>query len=125
MMDSKAFRFACWIIVIFLIIYLGSLVNFIFRPIAVLFQTLFAPIVIALLFAKTVRQYFKQKDTSRHIHTYCLPCSNRISYCRNSLHRTNHSKSNNDLCEQRATVCEYNARVLYEFTRTTSFSKLT
>ncbi|WP_078393502.1 AI-2E family transporter [Shouchella patagoniensis] len=57
MMDSKAFRFACWIIVIFLIIYLGSLVNFIFRPIAVLFQTLFAPIVIALIIYYLLRPF--------------------------------------------------------------------
>ncbi|MBG9783387.1 membrane protein [Alkalihalobacillus lehensis] len=57
LMESKAFRFACWIIIIFLIIYLGSLVNFIFRPIAVLFQTLFAPIVIALIIYYLLRPF--------------------------------------------------------------------
>lgn len=57
MMDNKAFRFASWIIVILLIIYLGSLVNFIFRPIAVLFQTLFAPIVIALIIYYLLRPF--------------------------------------------------------------------
>ncbi|SDC60983.1 AI-2E family transporter [Shouchella lonarensis] len=57
MMESRLFRFACWIIVIFLIIYLGSLVNFIFKPLAVLVQTLFAPIVIALVIYYLLRPF--------------------------------------------------------------------
>ncbi|WP_017726870.1 AI-2E family transporter [Halalkalibacterium ligniniphilum] len=47
MPQSKAFRFGYGIALIFLIIYLGTLVDWIFKPIVVLVQTLFAPIVLA------------------------------------------------------------------------------
>ncbi len=47
MPQGKWFRFGYAIIMLFLIIYLGTKINFIFRPIAVLVQTLFAPIIIA------------------------------------------------------------------------------
>ncbi|OLS39553.1 AI-2E family transporter [Alkalihalophilus pseudofirmus] len=45
--QSKAFRFGVGLALVFLIIYLGSLVDWIFKPIVVLVQTLFAPIVLA------------------------------------------------------------------------------
>ncbi|WP_216828353.1 AI-2E family transporter [Alkalihalobacterium elongatum] len=44
---GKFFYFCYGVILIFLIIFLGSKVQFIFRPIVVLVQTLFAPIIIA------------------------------------------------------------------------------
>lgn len=47
MPQSKAFRIGYGIALIFLIIYLGTLVDWIFQPIVVLVQTLFAPIVLA------------------------------------------------------------------------------
>ncbi|WP_100373560.1 AI-2E family transporter [Bacillus sp. FJAT-45037] len=47
MPQSKAFRFGVWLVLIFLVIYLGSLVDWIFKPVVVLVQTLFAPIVLA------------------------------------------------------------------------------
>ncbi|WP_368503730.1 AI-2E family transporter [Alkalihalophilus sp. As8PL] len=47
MPQSKAFRVGIGIALILLIIYLGSLVDWIFKPIVVLVQTLFAPIVLA------------------------------------------------------------------------------
>jgi len=47
MPQGKWFRIGYGIIVLFLIIYLGTLIDFIFRPIVVLVQTLFAPIILA------------------------------------------------------------------------------
>lgn len=47
MPQGKYFRIGYAIIIIFLIIYLGTLIDFIFRPIVVLVQTLFAPIILA------------------------------------------------------------------------------
>ncbi|RFU66383.1 AI-2E family transporter [Peribacillus saganii] len=47
MPQSKWFRFGYGIALILLIIFLGSLVDFIFTPIAVMVTTLFAPIVLA------------------------------------------------------------------------------
>ncbi|MDV2684986.1 AI-2E family transporter [Alkalihalophilus lindianensis] len=47
MPQGKAFRVGIGIVLILLIIYLGSLVDWIFKPIVVLVQTLFAPIVLA------------------------------------------------------------------------------
>jgi predicted PurR-regulated permease PerM len=47
MPQGKGFRIGIGIALILLIIYLGSLVDWIFKPIVVLVQTLFAPIVLA------------------------------------------------------------------------------
>ena len=47
MPQGKFFRIGYGIIMIFIIIYLGTLVDFIFKPIVVLVQTLFAPIILA------------------------------------------------------------------------------
>ncbi|WP_026675452.1 AI-2E family transporter [Alkalihalobacterium bogoriense] len=47
MPQGKYFRIGYALIIILLIIYLSTLVDFIFRPIAVLIQTLFAPIILA------------------------------------------------------------------------------
>lgn len=66
MMESKAFRFACWIIVLLLIVYLSSLVNFIFMPIAVLFQTLFTPIVISLVIYYLLRPFVNLLNKKLH-----------------------------------------------------------
>jgi predicted PurR-regulated permease PerM len=46
MPQTKAFRIGYGIVLIFLIIYLGSLIDWVFRPIVVLVQTLFAPIIL-------------------------------------------------------------------------------
>lgn len=47
MPQGKFFRFGYAIIIIFLIIYLATLVDFIFTPIVVFFQTLFIPVILA------------------------------------------------------------------------------
>lgn len=47
MPQGKWFRFGYGIVLVLLIIYLGSLVDWIFRPIVVFVQTLFAPVIIA------------------------------------------------------------------------------
>ncbi|WP_413379551.1 AI-2E family transporter [Alkalihalobacillus sp. 1P02AB] len=46
MPDSKYFRFGIWLALVFLIIYLASLVDWVFQPIIILVQTLFAPILL-------------------------------------------------------------------------------
>ncbi|MFC0557740.1 AI-2E family transporter [Halalkalibacter alkalisediminis] len=46
MPQTKAFRIGYGIVLIFVIIYLGSLIDWVFRPIAILVQTLFAPIIL-------------------------------------------------------------------------------
>lgn len=46
MPDGKFFRIGYAIIIIFLIIYLGTLIDFIFTPLVVLVKTLFAPILL-------------------------------------------------------------------------------
>ncbi|WP_307728692.1 AI-2E family transporter [Alkalicoccobacillus plakortidis] len=55
MPQSKSFRVGVGIALILLIIYLASLVSFIFQPIAILVQTLFAPIAIAGVFYYLLR----------------------------------------------------------------------
>ncbi|WP_332629356.1 AI-2E family transporter [Halalkalibacter flavus] len=47
MPQTKAFRIGYGIALIFIIIYLGTLIDWVFRPIVVLVQTLFAPIILA------------------------------------------------------------------------------
>ncbi|WP_096198958.1 AI-2E family transporter [Bacillus sp. FJAT-45350] len=47
MPQGKYFRFGYAIVLIFVIIYLATLIDFIFTPIVVLVQTLFAPIILA------------------------------------------------------------------------------
>lgn len=47
MPQNKAFRIGYGIVLIFIIIYLGSLIDWVFKPIVVLVQTLFAPIILA------------------------------------------------------------------------------
>ncbi|KMK74750.1 AI-2E family transporter [Alkalihalobacillus pseudalcaliphilus] len=46
MPDSKYFRFGIWLVLIFVVIYLGSLISWVFQPIIILVQTLFAPILL-------------------------------------------------------------------------------
>ncbi|TSB46162.1 AI-2E family transporter [Alkalicoccobacillus porphyridii] len=57
MPQSKYFKIGLGIALFLLIVYLASLVSFIFQPIAVLFQTLFAPIVIAGVFYYLLRPF--------------------------------------------------------------------
>ncbi len=47
MLNSKSFRAALWILLIFLIILVGTQITFIFRPIVVLISTIFFPVLIA------------------------------------------------------------------------------
>ena len=47
MPDSKYFRFAVWVLLVFLIILVGTQISFIFRPIIVLVNTLFIPVFVA------------------------------------------------------------------------------
>ncbi|KHF38440.1 AI-2E family transporter [Halalkalibacter okhensis] len=47
MPQTKAFRIGYGIVLIFIIIYLGSLIDWVFKPIVVLVQTLFAPVILA------------------------------------------------------------------------------
>lgn len=47
MPQSKAFRTGYGILLLLLIIYVGTLVDFIFRPVVVMFQTLFFPFLVA------------------------------------------------------------------------------
>ncbi|WP_034743368.1 AI-2E family transporter [Halalkalibacter wakoensis] len=47
MPQTKAFRIGYGIVLLFIIIYLGSLIDWVFRPLVVLVQTLFAPIILA------------------------------------------------------------------------------
>jgi predicted PurR-regulated permease PerM len=47
MFHSKYFRFAIWVIVVFLIILLATQITFIFRPLVVLIQTFFFPVLLA------------------------------------------------------------------------------
>ncbi|MEY2194129.1 AI-2E family transporter [Neobacillus sp. BF23-41] len=44
---TKAFRVGCGLLLIFLIIFVGMKINFVFRPIGILVQTLFFPFLIA------------------------------------------------------------------------------
>ncbi|MDQ0207953.1 AI-2E family transporter [Alkalicoccobacillus murimartini] len=55
--QSKSFRVGIGIALILLIIYLASLVSFIFEPISILVQTLFAPIAIAGVFYYLLRPF--------------------------------------------------------------------
>ncbi|MFC0469365.1 AI-2E family transporter [Halalkalibacter kiskunsagensis] len=47
MPQTKAFRIGYGIVLLFVIIYLGSLIDWVFTPIVILIQTLFAPIILA------------------------------------------------------------------------------
>ncbi len=47
MFNSKAFRTAIWILTIFIIIFVGTHISFIFIPLIVLVQTIFLPVLIA------------------------------------------------------------------------------
>ncbi|NHC38469.1 AI-2E family transporter [Bacillus sp. MM2020_1] len=44
---TKAFRWGCGLLLIFLIIFVGMKINFVFRPVGLLIQTLFFPFLIA------------------------------------------------------------------------------
>ncbi|GAE35393.1 AI-2E family transporter [Halalkalibacter akibai] len=46
MPQTKAFRIGYGIVLVFIIIYLGSLIDWVFRPVVVLVQTLFAPVIL-------------------------------------------------------------------------------
>jgi predicted PurR-regulated permease PerM len=46
MPQTKAFRIGYGIVLIFVIIYLGSLIDWVFQPVVILVQTLFAPIIL-------------------------------------------------------------------------------
>ncbi|WP_100404930.1 AI-2E family transporter [Bacillus solitudinis] len=47
MPQNKLFLFGYGLVIIFLIIYLGTLIDWVFKPVVVLVQTLFAPIILA------------------------------------------------------------------------------
>ncbi|OEH85310.1 AI-2E family transporter [Desulfuribacillus stibiiarsenatis] len=47
MLDSPYFRFAIWVLVLFLIILVGSQISFIFHPLVVIVQTVFFPILLS------------------------------------------------------------------------------
>jgi predicted PurR-regulated permease PerM len=47
MPQTKMFRFGYGIVLLFIIIYLGSLIDWVFTPLVILIQTLFAPIILA------------------------------------------------------------------------------
>ncbi len=47
MFKEKWFRVGLAIIMIFLIIWLGTKISFIFTPLIIIFETLFAPIILA------------------------------------------------------------------------------
>ncbi|WP_332689361.1 AI-2E family transporter [Halalkalibacter lacteus] len=47
MPQTKAFRIGYGIVLLFIIIYLGSLIDWVFTPFVILIQTLFAPIILA------------------------------------------------------------------------------
>jgi predicted PurR-regulated permease PerM len=47
MLQSKAFRFGCGLLLIFLLILVAMKINFVFQPVIVLIQTLFFPFLIA------------------------------------------------------------------------------
>ncbi|SFS46549.1 AI-2E family transporter [Marininema halotolerans] len=65
MPQSKLFRFGYAIILVFLIIYLGTKIDFVFRPIVILVQTLFFPFLVSgvlyYLFRPVVRLLEKRK----------------------------------------------------------------
>lgn len=65
MPQSKSFRVGYAILLILLIVYIGTLVDFIFRPVVVLFQTLFFPFLVAgvlfYLFRPVVNWLHRQK----------------------------------------------------------------
>lgn len=47
MLNSKAFRFAIWILLLFVIILVGSEISFIFRPALLIMRALFFPVVLS------------------------------------------------------------------------------
>ena len=68
MPDSKYFRFAVWVLLIFLIILVGSYISFIFKPIIILVNTLFIPVFIAgvlYFLARPVVDYLTGKKLPR------------------------------------------------------------
>ncbi|MBS4536434.1 AI-2E family transporter [Clostridium sp. D2Q-14] len=58
-MDTKIFKIGIGILLLFLIIYVGSLINWIFTPLIVLFKTLFIPIILAGFLFYLLRPFVK------------------------------------------------------------------
>lgn len=58
-MNNRFFRIGAGILLIFLIIYVGSKIDWFFYPLAVLFQTLFIPFILALFFYYLLRPIVK------------------------------------------------------------------
>lgn len=58
-MNNKFFRIGAGILLVFLIIYVGTEINWVFHPFAVLFQTLFIPIILAGFFYYLLRPVVK------------------------------------------------------------------
>ena len=50
LLQSKAFRAGIWILLIFIIIWIGQQISYVFRPLVVLVTTLFLPVLISGLF---------------------------------------------------------------------------
>ncbi len=68
MPDSKYFKFAVWVLLIFLIILVGTHISFIFRPLIILFNTLFFPVFLAGVFyflARPVVNWLNNKKVPR------------------------------------------------------------
>ncbi|MCP8969430.1 AI-2E family transporter [Ectobacillus ponti] len=68
MPQSKLFRFGYGVLLLFLIIWIGTKINFMFRPLVVLIQTLFSPFLVAgvlyYLFRPLVN-YLEKKNVKR------------------------------------------------------------
>jgi len=47
MFESKSFQFGVWILLVFLIILIGTQISFIFRPLIIIFNTLFFPFLVS------------------------------------------------------------------------------
>jgi len=59
MINNKFFRIGLGILLIFLIVYVGSQIEWVFYPLAVIFQTLFIPIILAGFFYYLLRPVVK------------------------------------------------------------------
>ncbi|WP_349407917.1 AI-2E family transporter [Pseudalkalibacillus sp. SCS-8] len=60
MLQSKLFRGMIWVLLLFVIIWIGTDISFLFKPIAILITTLFFPIVVSGVFFYLFRPIVKQ-----------------------------------------------------------------
>jgi len=67
MLNSKAFKAGMWVLLIFLIIWVGTQISFIFRPLVVLITTIFFPVLIAGVL------YYLTKPIVNWIHSKKVP----------------------------------------------------